>query len=181
MRVLRRVLASAVVILVAGPTPLLDATVERNRGAVVTEYAWSAGNCNPCPGPTLSSADIATLGADATGGHLDESSITLTPLRARYTKESLGQDLVFRVALPITGHREAYSVQEQAHGATPSRYGNNFQARDAIRHGWTAAVACNALLAGGAGGALGLAFVPRGKLTLGVLVARVALVRRSRR
>ena len=29
---------------------LFDRTVEKNPGAVVTEYAWQATNCDPCPG-----------------------------------------------------------------------------------------------------------------------------------
>ncbi|HTM22900.1 MAG TPA: DUF2330 domain-containing protein, partial [Kofleriaceae bacterium] len=29
---------------------LFDRTLEKNPGAVVTEYAWDAGSCDPCPG-----------------------------------------------------------------------------------------------------------------------------------
>ncbi|MEZ4403503.1 MAG: hypothetical protein R3B06_26000 [Kofleriaceae bacterium] len=29
---------------------LYDRTVEKNPRAVVTEYAWQATNCDPCPG-----------------------------------------------------------------------------------------------------------------------------------
>lgn len=43
---------------------LFDATVAKNKNAVVTEYSWDAGTCDPCPGPTLSGEDLATLGAD---------------------------------------------------------------------------------------------------------------------
>jgi len=43
---------------------LFDATLEQHPGAVVTEYAWQASTCDPCPGPTLSNEDLATLGAD---------------------------------------------------------------------------------------------------------------------
>ncbi|MEO8549259.1 MAG: DUF2330 domain-containing protein [Kofleriaceae bacterium] len=43
---------------------LYDRTVEKNPGAVVTEYAWAAGSCDPCPGPTLSPETLTTLGAD---------------------------------------------------------------------------------------------------------------------
>ena len=43
---------------------LFDATLEANEGAVVTEYAWQATGCDPCPGPVLSEQDLATLGAD---------------------------------------------------------------------------------------------------------------------
>src|SRR6185503_18306156 len=37
---------------------------ERNPGAVVTEYAWQASTCDPCPGPQLNANDFFTLGAD---------------------------------------------------------------------------------------------------------------------
>ncbi len=47
---------------------LFDATLERTPRAVVTEYAWDAGTCDPCPGPTLDGNDLATLGADVLPG-----------------------------------------------------------------------------------------------------------------
>jgi hypothetical protein len=43
---------------------LFDRTIEKNAGAVVTEYAWQATTCDPCPGPTLNANDFLTLGAD---------------------------------------------------------------------------------------------------------------------
>ncbi|MBK9266831.1 MAG: DUF2330 domain-containing protein [Polyangiaceae bacterium] len=43
---------------------LFDRTLEENPGAIVTEYAWDASTCDPCPGPTLSPNDLATLGMD---------------------------------------------------------------------------------------------------------------------
>src|SRR5262249_5557070 len=46
---------------------LFDRTVERNPGAVITEYAWDASTCDPCPGPTLDENDFNVLGADVIG------------------------------------------------------------------------------------------------------------------
>jgi hypothetical protein len=43
---------------------LFDATMEKHPGAVVTEYAWDASTCDPCPGPNLGPNDMLTLGAD---------------------------------------------------------------------------------------------------------------------
>ena len=43
---------------------LFDYTMEQNRGAVVTEYAWDSAKCDPCAGPTLNSSDLHTLGLD---------------------------------------------------------------------------------------------------------------------
>jgi hypothetical protein len=47
---------------------LFDETVNRHEGAVITEYAWNAATCDPCPGATLTTADFATLGADVLDG-----------------------------------------------------------------------------------------------------------------
>src|SRR5262249_15061673 len=43
---------------------LFDRTLEKNPGAVVTEYAWQATTCDPCPGPQLDPQDFVTLGSD---------------------------------------------------------------------------------------------------------------------
>ncbi|MBS2011360.1 MAG: DUF2330 domain-containing protein [Deltaproteobacteria bacterium] len=45
---------------------LFDKTLEANPRAVVTEYAWSAQGCDPCPGSVqgLTREDLASLGAD---------------------------------------------------------------------------------------------------------------------
>ena len=57
---------------------LFDRTLEKNPGAVVTEYAWAANTCDPCPGPTLGGGDFTMLGSDVLEGsaelHLTEMS-----------------------------------------------------------------------------------------------------------
>jgi hypothetical protein len=147
---------------------LFDRTLERNPGAVVTEYAWQAATCDPCPGPTLNANDFMTLGADvlepqqeiaapasqppAGGGRPAPAmkrrvmrsfgtDFVLTRLHARYGKE-LKDDLVFKAAPPIVGGREfVQSGGKLEEGAQPSSV-NNFQGRYAIRHRWTGPVAC---------------------------------------
>jgi MYXO-CTERM domain-containing protein len=202
---------------------LFDRTLEKNPKAVVTEYAWDASTCDPCPSPALSYNELATLGADALpsagnqGGPpppslprmpmplpqpvpapkpgskptaappmpppppmrqpwFQPSGFVLTRLHARYGKESLGEDLVFKEAPPITGGREVrVSENELEHGSTAASY-NNFQGRYAIRHAWTGPIACQSPKRGNWGGpppganaqntgpkpALNLAFAPRG-------------------
>ena len=129
---------------------LYDKTLEKNPKAVITEYSWDAATCDPCPGPALDARDLATLGADALpGGGRSPGAFTLTRLHARYTKESLGEDLVFRAAPAILGGREIRSLVdggssegELEHGATPTAGSNNFQGRYAIRHPWGGPVEC---------------------------------------
>jgi MYXO-CTERM domain-containing protein len=159
---------------------LFDATLEKHKRAVVTEYAWDSGSCDPCPGPTLDQADLATLGADALpGAERTPMGFVLTRLHARYGKDSLGEDLVFRAAPPISGGREVYQ-QALEKGAQPSSI-NNFQGRYAVRHPWTGPIACENPTRGRWGGPPGgpmptpraardLAFAKRGAIQLASIV-----------
>ena len=137
---------------------LFDKTMEVNPGAVVTEYSWQAGSCDPCPGPTLSATDIATLGADvvAGGGAAPRAprgrggmwmgggafDWTLTRLHYRYGRGGLDHDLVFRAAPPVAGGRGTPNARgRMERGVTPSPI-NNFQGRYAILHRWRGPIEC---------------------------------------
>ena len=133
---------------------LFDDTVREHPRAVVTEYAWDASTCDPCPGPSLTQADLATLGADVApttttqptgfGGRRmwRGGGYVLTRLHARYAKGTVGEDLVFRAAPAIVGGREMRAFgQSLEQTATPSSF-NNFQARYAIRHPWPGEIKC---------------------------------------
>jgi hypothetical protein len=117
---------------------LFDETLAKHPGAVITEYAWDATTCDPCPGPTLTTKDILTLGADVLPGK-PQYGFVLTRLHARYTAEDLKDDIVFKAAAPIIGGREHYTgdtwgdVASLERGAAPSGI-NNFQGRYAIRY-----------------------------------------------
>ena len=161
---------------------LFDTTVKRNPGAVVTEYAWQATTCDPCPGPQLGMGDFTLLGADVLTGTTAKPvaysgmDFTLTRLHARYGK-SITEDLVFRAADPIVGGREIRGSSGRLEKSATKASVNNFQARYAIRHWWTGRIACKSPIRGRWGGppgggmprpqpALELAFVPRNKTSL---------------
>ena len=151
---------------------LFDDTLRSHPQSVVTEYAWDAGTCDPCPTPALSMNDLATLGADVLPSNAPSppsptpasrpgrpqrpipgapprwtprgflGGFVLTRLHARYERDSLGADLVFRAAPPIQGGREWRGADgELESGAQPAAT-NNFQGRYAIRHPWTGPIAC---------------------------------------
>ena len=168
-------------------TALFDRTIEKNPGAVITEYAWDAATCDPCPGPNLDMSDFATLGADVLGGTREQpapyqnSDFVLTRLHARYGK-TITNDLVFKETHPISGGRE-HTIDQQGkleEGSQKSDY-NNFQARYAIRYPWTGPIACDAPVRGRWGGppdnqqssptaATKLAFAPRGEVDLPAVI-----------
>jgi hypothetical protein len=138
---------------------LFDRTVKNNPKAVVTEYAWQASSCDPCPTTPLTEADFQTLGADAVpskGAVKDQynpaESYVLTRLHARYDKTSLGEDLVFKAAGPIVGGREFLSDGKNLEQGSRTDSWNNFQARYAIRYPWAGEVKCSSPVYGRWGG-----------------------------
>jgi hypothetical protein len=162
---------------------LFDRTLEKNPKAVITEYAWAASTCDPCPTPALDPAELQTLGGDVLGTD-DLWSMVITRLHARYSKDGVGEDLVFRAAPAIQGGREmrnqAGVLEERAAAASF----NNFQARYAVRHPWKGKIWCQDPVRGRWGGppssqqqiatgpvaATDLAFAPRGKIQLAAMV-----------
>ncbi len=120
---------------------VLAATYRQHPGAVVTEYSWQSGSCDPCPGPTMNGEDIATLGGDLIGDW-NPMAWTLTRLHARYTAESLGEDLVFRPGEPVIGGRGTPDPEGRfVEAVQPSSY-NQFQGRYAILHPYDGAITC---------------------------------------
>ena len=120
---------------------LFDRTLERHPRAIVTEYSWDAGSCDPCPSPPLEPNELATLGADVLANQ-DPYGFVLTRLHARYGKDSLGEDLVFRAAPPIMGGRESMGADGKLERGAQAAGVNNFQGRYAIRHPWTGKIDC---------------------------------------
>ncbi|MEO6774210.1 MAG: DUF2330 domain-containing protein [Kofleriaceae bacterium] len=163
---------------------LFDHALADHPGAVVTEYAWDAGSCDPCPGPTLDGNDLQTFGADVIGSkYQDAGSYTLTRLHARYGKD-VKSDLVFRAVEPIAGGRGFPDEHgEMSDKVTHEGY-NNFQGRYAILHPWEGTLTCAAPRRGVWGGpnksqqlaapiaATNLAFAPRGQVQLASLLAK---------
>ncbi len=143
---------------------LFDHTLTATPKAVITEYSWAAGSCDPCPEPALTLAELVTLGADVLPSYADTigkavqgqtpipedlswsvpNEFVLTRLHARYDATSLGEDLVFAAAPAIVGGREFMQTNKQLEqGAREEPDGmNNFQARYIIRHPWTGKIEC---------------------------------------
>jgi MYXO-CTERM domain-containing protein len=138
---------------------LFDHTLNNNPKAVITEYSWAAGSCDPCPEPALTLAELVTLGVDVLPTYEQAfaqqavpsdyewsipNEFVLTRLHARYDQRSLGEDLVFQAAPAIVGGREFMQQDGQLErGAIEEQGGyNNFQARYIIRHPWEGPIEC---------------------------------------
>ncbi len=157
---------------------LFDETLRKeNNRAVVTEYAWDTASCDPCPGPPLDGAEIATLGANRLGNA--DGSWVVTRLHTRYSKDSLSEDLVFKAARGMAGGRA-----DRGDGGGPQHAfkeeTNNFQGRYIVRHYWPKKLACESPQRGVWGGppdgreetftARGLDDAPRGTVKVAELV-----------
>ena len=142
---------------------LFERTTEKNPGAVVTEYAWDATTCDPCPEPPLRPDELATLGGDViVPGEQDPYSdipgvvpqrkrrpsfqpygFVLTRLHYRYDKDGLDEDLVFRAAGPIVGGRGMPDQKgELGERRAQASSVNNFQGRYVMLNPWEGDVAC---------------------------------------
>jgi hypothetical protein len=134
---------------------LFSKVLEKTPNAVVTEYAWASSSCDPCPTPPLTEQDLLTLGADVlqpTG-----AGFTLTRLHARYTKEMLGEDLVFQQAAGIVGGRDVPGRDGKLGQEVMASPGyNNFQGRYVILHAWDKPIACQQPMRGCWGGPSGM-------------------------
>ena len=143
------------------------------------------------PSPEKGDVDVTqswklspTGGATMRGPNLPQ--FVLTRLHARYAKDSLGADLVFKEAPAIVGGREWRTEGGLEQGSKPSP-ANSFQARYAIRHAWPGPVDCPEPKRGVWGGrwpnadggvadfvppaaATNLAYAPRGKLDLSTIL-----------
>lgn len=127
---------------------LFSETVQDHPGAAVTEYAWNAGECDPCPADMpwgMFPEDIEILGAEVlpdADDWVNPHEWVITRLHMRYAKDEIGEDLVFEQAEPIVGGREVYDDEGNLEeGAQPGDR-NEFQARYNIRHAWDGDISC---------------------------------------
>jgi hypothetical protein len=137
---------------------LFDRTLAEAGGrAVVTEYAWQTGSCDPCPTPPLRKRDMFELGGEVIGlgkGKAENESgfgptftnnfsrWVLTRLHTRYDKKTLDEDLIFVPAKPVVGGRGSAGLSREKPGAVEAASVNNFQGRYIIRHYWAGKVTC---------------------------------------
>lgn len=121
---------------------LFSRTLAENPGAVITEYAWSASGCDPCPVPPMGEQDLATLGADIlieTGeGHLS-AGFAITRLHARYGKQDIDEDLIFATAEPLAGGNGGAGKDQLQ---TQESWANNFQGRYIIHNRFQGELEC---------------------------------------
>jgi len=70
---------------------LLTTTIKAvGREAVVTEYAWDTGSCDPCSTSPLNSQELKELG-------MKQERAFITRLHLQYTKDTYNRDLEFRL------------------------------------------------------------------------------------
>jgi hypothetical protein len=170
------------------PGPALSLDDLSTLGLDVIEGIGAAGPAPPQPGstkPAVIARDVASSVARRPRFVGRQPSWVLTRLHARYDKQSLSEDLVFREAPPVVGGRGGAYLGEQDAG-TQVVVGSDlptFQGRYVIRHYWTGAVTCESPKFDLWGGppddpyatrrptpAKGLATAPRGKFVLGAEV-----------
>ena len=85
-----------------------EAWHEANSGVWLTEYAWRANGCDPCPTAPPSSSDLHTLGYDMDAG----PSPWVTRLRMRYAPDQAKVDVGLYQTGATTTRQQRYIVHE---------------------------------------------------------------------
>jgi hypothetical protein len=160
---------------------LFAKTLEKNPKAVVTEYSWASSSCDPCPTPPLNPQDIMTLGGDVLQpaaadqptpggsqpiiappgpGGVSPYGFTLTRIHARYSKDMLGEDLVFQQAPGIVGGTGIPDNKGNMNQMVTVGGSNMFQGRYVILHPWEKEITCAMPNRGQWGGPAGMTGTP---------------------
>ncbi|ATB30384.1 DUF2330 domain-containing protein [Melittangium boletus] len=109
------------------PALFSKAHEKAEKRALLTEYVWDMGWCDPCAADPLSNEELRALGVywvnegDGVRGAMGGVPVTLTRLHARYDGEHFPEDLVFQV----TNDKQ------------------NFQARYVLRHAFKGEMKCD--------------------------------------
>ncbi len=161
---------------------LFDRVVAQTPSAVVTEYAWPLGRCDPCSGSPPTNAELLSLGLDVIEGPYEEPDFrivneeALGPVQAEAVRDQLGQMtrrfrsefmnasfVVTRLHARLDGQADDL-VFRAAPSVTGGREGeavssevrpsdqNSFQARYVIRQPWTLPATCTTPVWGRWGG-----------------------------
>jgi hypothetical protein len=169
--------------------PFYERMFERARrdapGAVVTEYAWSSGSCDPCPTPALGPDELVTLGARLSAGHglWALPDYTLTRLHYRYGAADATTDLVFRHAPTLEGGvgMPDWMGRLERGPRSASFRASTFQGRYVILHRWEGPIACEAPRRGVWGGPNRSAPRVLGTRSQAMLLGRAAIAGTLRR
>jgi hypothetical protein len=95
-----------------------------DRSAVITEYAWNMGWCDPCASAPLTPDELRGLGVFWMGASAPRGTDAfLTRLHVRYDREHFPEDLAFQITQDT----------------------QNFQGRYVIRHEWKGEEDCPAV------------------------------------
>ncbi|MBS2017327.1 MAG: DUF2330 domain-containing protein [Deltaproteobacteria bacterium] len=84
---------------------LFDKTLAKTPRAVVTEYAWDAGSCDPCPEPPLTDTELVTFGADVLPSVSSEADLVDPALL-----KALGADAGKKGSRPVPPRRRYYGL-----------------------------------------------------------------------
>lgn len=99
-----------------------DRAVERDgMSAVYLEYAWPLGRyCDPCSGTPPDESDLATLGADRSGG------LFITRLHVRYDRAHFPEDLTLTETRDTEPFQVVYAMHHPFTGPSSCRAGDDY-------------------------------------------------------
>ena len=114
---------------------------KEEKRALMTEYVWDMGWCDPCAADPLTPEELRNLGvfwleegAGQGRGRMGGSQVVLTRLHARYDREHFPEDLVFQVTQDRQNFQARYVLRHAFKGSMQCAAGKQYQEALEKRH-----------------------------------------------
>ena len=109
------------------------------RRALLTEYVWNMGFCDPCAAPPLDQEELRGLGVfwlnDQPGAyHMGGMPLTLTRLHVRYDSEHFPEDLMFQQTGDQQPFQGRYILRHPYRGEISCAAGSEYRKELDVRH-----------------------------------------------
>ena len=112
---------------------------DHGKNALLTEYVWNMGSCDPCAAPPLASEELRALGVfwlDEQPGayHGGGMPLTLTRLHVRYDAQHFPEDLMFQETGDQAPFQGRYVLRHPFRGETSCAAGREYKKQLEARH-----------------------------------------------
>ncbi|HAN47232.1 MAG TPA: DUF2330 domain-containing protein [Cyanobacteria bacterium UBA8156] len=106
---------------------------QNGRNAVFVEYAWDAGNCDPCAAAPPTPEELRQAGVFWLGGRRRPATVFVTRLHVRYGRDRFPEDLQFKETPNQTLFQGRYIIRHPFRGETACATGREYRQQTRAR------------------------------------------------
>lgn len=115
------------------PALFARAHQQNGRNAVFLEYAWDAGNCDPCVVDPPTPAELRQAGVFWLGDRRQPANVFVTRLHLRYGRDRFPEDLQFQETPNQTLFQGRYIIRHPFRGETACANGREYRRQTRAR------------------------------------------------